>query len=1368
MIRCPRCGLRLRDAEPSCPQHGAVPAEPVLAASPEAPDAQADEVEARTPAALLALGYRVTGVLGRGGFGIVYGAERLSDGLTVALKLVLPEQPLAAEQLAREVALLEVVAPPWVPAVYEQGVVLDRRYVAIEYIAAPTLADRLLAASGPIPLPEFTRIAHAILKPLAQIHAHGIAHRDLKPENVFLCTDADGQLTAKIIDFGLASEASARVAPQGAEQSSDTQHGAPSGETEEDAVGTPEYMSPEQCNGRPDADTRSDIYSIGALFYELLTGAPPFWGKSADVREWQRSRRPAPLLLKIECPSALDEVIRRCLAKDPARRFADVAALEDALRTSLMGPKSKERSSSSSADAPRAAAAPVAAAREKRTVGLVFFESSAGLAAVQSLVTSSGGQIVQTNGAQYVAAFGHDVGDNPVRIAFAAAQRLTMAKLVERSLVDVAQVSVQARPDGSRRLFSPLFAKKDRFPTASDPLGIVLTGPATEVIPDLRIAAVEGKQDRFLTITTQGAHDATTYGIQQATLIGRDEPLAELREHARESLLASLPSMVTVIGEPGYGKTHFARGLEQQLERLVPAPDIIRMTAQESIVGAASQLLPDLLRRLLTLPEQVLPEEARGVLLDRLGAAGQQVWAAAALALGWIDSDHPDVRRLAAAPGALRLAAARAAGEALRKRARLTPVAVVLDDAHLADDALLDALEYATLQEGQARLWVCALVRPHFEQARTAWGARAARSTKLKLDALGPVPGSELARRLLHPIEYVTPAVLLRLVERTQGVPRLLVELIRGLKRDGVVRRSERGTGFYLATDELDKLPDLPIVQWNAVREVEALPAQLAGHARLSSVLGNGFSVAELESLIEILEREDTLEDMQLDANVGLQRLVDAGMLIRHRNGTMDFRHSLLRDTIYRLVPEPQRKRMHRAAFEMYQLIPMPQETRVPRLALHAAQSGEREAAARAYLELAQRSKTAHAYLDAEAAFGHALDNLAESDIERICTAAGARGVMRWRLGRHEDALRDLRRARELAKLLGQRERELDLMLDEATVLDWMRDFSRAEVLMREAAAIVEAETVSELVAAKFTTGISRIHHRSRDTEACIRVGADAVEKSNHLGDAGYEARVVALLVIAPDCVHLGRFDEAERYFEMAIREATAHADWLLVSGAHINRAVLGFARKDARQAIADLTRATQLSRETGEPMIEYCALLNIAEVGYAVGDLELATDQIERGYALARRLWGEANRELGNCELVMARIALQRESFAEARELLSRISQRSLQTDLAVASELALFPSEQAVFDMVDLCARDANEAEWADFERRWGTTELQPMEELDILEGRALAALRAGRLPESRRLFELAMQVSAQKPNLMSERVERAFARAFAPPAS
>ncbi len=242
----------------------------------------------------------------------MYAAERERDGLAVALKVGLGRAPESEAQLAREAIALEAVRPPHVPAVYERGNARGKPFLALELIPAPTLAMLLTQAAAPLPIERFFGIARGILTAVEAVHARGFVHLDLKPENLFLLESDE----VRIIDFGLAvpQASSERVDSMGAE-----------------GVGTAEYMSPEQCDGASDLDLRSDIYSLGALFYEMLSGAPPFWGWAADVRDAQRSLRPMSLLRKIGCSSELSQTIARCLAKDPARRFMNVVALRRAL-----------------------------------------------------------------------------------------------------------------------------------------------------------------------------------------------------------------------------------------------------------------------------------------------------------------------------------------------------------------------------------------------------------------------------------------------------------------------------------------------------------------------------------------------------------------------------------------------------------------------------------------------------------------------------------------------------------------------------------------------------------------------------------------------------------------------------------------------------------------------------------------------------------------------------------------------------------------------------------------------------------------------------------------------------------------------------
>src|SRR5262249_33746388 len=179
------------------------------------------------------------------------------------------------------------------------------------------------------------------------------------------------------------------------------------------------------------------------------------------------------------------------------------------------------------------------------------------------------------------------------------------------------------------------------------------------------------------------------------------------------------------------------------------------------------------------------------------------------------------------APGALRSALTVAAGSALRRRAAKRPLFVVLDDAHWASDVLLSALEYAALAEGGAPIWICALGRGTFESASPSWGESAGRREQDRPGPRDAASATSLCRRLLLPVESVADSAVQRLVERAQAVPLLLVELVRGLRREGIVRRSPKGEAWYLATDELDRLPDLPLIEWLARSELDALAPTL-------------------------------------------------------------------------------------------------------------------------------------------------------------------------------------------------------------------------------------------------------------------------------------------------------------------------------------------------------------------------------------------------------------------------------------------------------------------------------------------------------------------------------------------------------------
>jgi hypothetical protein len=272
-------------------------------------------------------GYEITGVLGRGGMGVVYQARDLSLQRTVALKLILAGGHTGEADRRRFKAEAEAVAQlqhPNIIQIHAVGEHEGRPFCALEYVEGGSLAGRLDA--GPLAPAEAAALVETLALAVGVAHHRHIVHRDLKPANVLLTTDG----VPKITDFGLAKKVDDEPGASGAQRSAGQ---APGGLTHTGAVmGTPSYMAPEQACGEA-VGPAADIYALGALLYECLTGRPPFTGSSAvETLDMVRTQEPAaPRLLNPKVPRDLETVCLACLRKEPARRYGSAEALAEDL-----------------------------------------------------------------------------------------------------------------------------------------------------------------------------------------------------------------------------------------------------------------------------------------------------------------------------------------------------------------------------------------------------------------------------------------------------------------------------------------------------------------------------------------------------------------------------------------------------------------------------------------------------------------------------------------------------------------------------------------------------------------------------------------------------------------------------------------------------------------------------------------------------------------------------------------------------------------------------------------------------------------------------------------------------------------------------
>jgi hypothetical protein len=260
-------------------------------------------------------GYEILGELGRGGMGVVYRARQLSLKRVVALKMILAGAHAGAEEVERFCREAEAVARlqhPNIVQIYEIASQAGVSYFSLELVEGGPLSRRLKEA---LPPPDrAAALVSTVARAMDHAHQRGVIHRDLKPANVLLMTDG----TPKITDFGLAKQLEA--------DSAQTRTGA--------VMGTPSYMAPEQALGRShDIGPLTDVYALGAILYEALTGRPPFRGDSIlETLEDVRTKEPEPpSKVRPGVPRDLETICLKCLAKDPQQRYASALALANDL-----------------------------------------------------------------------------------------------------------------------------------------------------------------------------------------------------------------------------------------------------------------------------------------------------------------------------------------------------------------------------------------------------------------------------------------------------------------------------------------------------------------------------------------------------------------------------------------------------------------------------------------------------------------------------------------------------------------------------------------------------------------------------------------------------------------------------------------------------------------------------------------------------------------------------------------------------------------------------------------------------------------------------------------------------------------------------
>ncbi len=327
--RCPACGATYDDEARFCSRDGSrlIPASDIAVSAPPGNAAPAAGAPAALNPADLAgrtLGgrYRIERKAGEGGMAFVYLATDTFGGERLALKVLSPalvRDATALARLRREAGIGSRLAHPNICHIIRLGESDGLVYLVMPFIEGELLCDRITRL-GQLTLSDTVRFVRDIAAGLHAAHALKVVHRDLKPENVMLCRDARHE-RAVVMDFGLAKERAV-----GPEVQKLTATGI--------VLGTPEFMSPEQIRGRP-VDARTDVYALGVMTYEMLTGKLPFEGESQqDIMIARLRGDPIPIRQRrsdLAFSAAVERVLAKCLAADPGDRYPSAVAFAEAL-----------------------------------------------------------------------------------------------------------------------------------------------------------------------------------------------------------------------------------------------------------------------------------------------------------------------------------------------------------------------------------------------------------------------------------------------------------------------------------------------------------------------------------------------------------------------------------------------------------------------------------------------------------------------------------------------------------------------------------------------------------------------------------------------------------------------------------------------------------------------------------------------------------------------------------------------------------------------------------------------------------------------------------------------------------------------------
>lgn len=946
--------------------------------------------------------YEVIEQVGVGGMATVYRARQVSIDRDVALKLISGERERSADAIQRfqrEARLIARLEHVHILPVYDFDGAHAPPYIVMRYIDGGTLKEIL--TQGLLPLDEVTYIMGQICSAVEYANRQGIIHRDLKPSNILV--DREGN--TYVADFGIARHESTR-------RNGDSITGTGL------AVGTPEYMSPEQAQDNESLRS-TDIYSLGVMLFQMLTGKLPYLDTSALGIMMKHISDPIPSVLDIrpELPAALDVVIQRTMAKDPDDRYDLATTVSNELAEIITGGVNRQPSTlrlaagtsmirrlgkhfsdtGSSGKTPTEHNKIVTVVNVSAADYALLVEENAGtealtqamsqlLAEWTALIDNANGTILSRSETDMLAVWGAEIAREDD-----AEQAIRTALQMQEKLVEIGADYLEADDEESLPLNIGINS------------GMVLLKPATNEITGTWTASgatinianrlmqnavgsilvtyntlrqVMGVFHQFedVPLRLRGRKEVlATYNITgikprafrlqmrdiegiETRMVGRRTELEHLQHAFDDAVEEKETRIVTIVGEAGSGKSRLLFECNKWLETQPIRFRIFDGRATSNMMERPYSLIRDIISNRFQIldndPIEDIKEKLEAGVAELTETDNKEMAHFIGYLCGFDLSDSPYIKGILEDPQQIRQLGRQNFVRLITTVAGdLAPTVMRLEDIHYADNASLDLLTELFTRDDELHLMAICVARPTLYDRREDWGQGHDSYSLLELQPLNKRDSRQLAHELLQKIDHIPKTLRDLLVDRAEGNPFYMEELVRMLLDDRVILRESDDIWKFeenrlVALDVPTSLHGLLEARMDTLLYLEKLTLQRA------SVVGRVFHDTALDAMNRIDEyKVDNLPEI-------LNTLLKREIILRRETTAFDgsveyiFASNMFRDAVANALLERQTRMYNRAAAEwLDDIAGNRRDEYLPQIANYYARAGETKHAAQYWLE---------------------------------------------------------------------------------------------------------------------------------------------------------------------------------------------------------------------------------------------------------------------------------------------------------------------------------------------------------------------------------------------------------------------------------